>query len=374
MSEKPVQKLILPKRHLDCEISVGEDKSNLSLEKQVERGVLAELSLSLDNSQFCIPAPAEAAFHNEEERLGAAPLDISSTHFERTRKQVRENLQAIVGAVFVAGGFSPSFGVDVGSGATGVMWAEFIPEDIRPRFIQIEVNKAAVERNRERNPNAQVFKGSYLNLLKIQGLTRKSVDMITGLSTLDATAYPERALEQMREVLKPGGHIFHFQDVRPGFGVIISELMIMEKERQISLENLKMLNGSEGAMQLQALEKAKEAGRISEDKYREAVGLLNQILALSFSKDPEILAFKTTKQTLSVLEIFRRRMERVINKTSGLEMRFNDWVISRRGLPAGSKVEKYYYANRLTTQVFEGDSPEKLHNEALGIVTVIQKL
>lgn len=209
------------------------------------------------------------------------------------------------------------------------MHENLLPDDIKLRIIQVELNPGAVAMNRAAHPDARIVKGSYLHLTEVDGITRESLDLVTGLSTLDATYFPRRAIEQILEVLKPGGHFLHFQDVRPGQGVIAQELF--------------------------------EQGFVRKGE---------QVTALVEPKDRtahDIRGYEIARTIYSVVELFRMRMDRVLRQIRGAEVLLNDWVRARK---RETKKSLIYHGNYYIEALQAGVQ----FTEASGIVTLVKKV
>ncbi len=240
----------------------------------------------------------------EEERgLARQPISTASLSFEQNRLKVLTALQGIAACVFDRYQLPKFGGIDVGSGATGAMVHQFLEPSIHASsWSEMDVNPSAVAENIRRHPNAKVFAGSYLNLGQVRELP-EHVDIITGLSSLDATQFIPQALSEIREKLRVGGFLLHIQDVRPGLGTPVREL--------------------------------------------EHMGLsapFRAYVAQSNVGIQEPLAYETPEGLLSVGELFRRNLGRLIERQHGMRLLVNDWISARR-LANPSLGGSAYYMN-----------------------------
>lgn len=150
----------------------------------------------------------------EEREMPKQDITQASLGFERNRTKVIRQLRAIVRGIMREYKLPTNNGIDIGSGATGAMVGDLMPTVTN--WKQMEINPAAVLENRRRHPEQDIVTGSYFKLTKI--VAPESLDIVTGLSSLDATSFLPDALESVWSVLKPGGVLLHVQDVRPGNG------------------------------------------------------------------------------------------------------------------------------------------------------------
>lgn len=262
----------------------------------------------------------------KEELAGirAQNIKTASSVFERNRVPVRGALRAIVGYAFDKFNLPKSGGVDIGSGATGEMVEELLPQSVtRSSWVQLEANPSAVSENQRRHPNSRIVEGSYLNM-GVSGL-----DIVTGLSSLDATCFLDQAIEQVRSALKEGGYLLHVQDVRPGKGFGLREMAHMGHKPPFNAEIPKDVD------------------------------------------DP--LTYFTDRQkqkAVSVGELFRRNLGRTIENNSGMELLFNRWVTARK--PIDGPPALWYFMNILLRAEYfppETDQTE----EVSAVVTVARK-
>ncbi len=255
----------------------------------------------LKETQF-IPLSFPKSVEEEERGIQAQPITTASLSFERNRSQVREALQAILARIFRDFNLPTSNGADLGSGATGAMVEELLSPIISKKsWIQVETNPAAIAENRRRHPSSAVMQGSYLRLEETLHL-RDKLDIVTGLSSFDATHFIEQAVEQARIALKKNGYFLHMQDVRPGLGVCFRELEAMGFRPPYKVDIL-----------------------------QSNVGI----------QEPLVYTLPDGRK-MSVGELFRRNLGRAIEGNSGMELVFNKWVTSRKALPAGTPGRAYF--------------------------------
>lgn len=238
----------------------------------------------------CYRLPENA--EQEERGLAQQSIETASLVFEDNRIKVEKALQGIAGSVFDRYDLPRSNGIDIGSGATGAMVHQFLaPHISASSWSEMDVNPIAVKENKHRHPQARVLTGSYLHLDRVSALP-KQVDIVTGLSSLDATHFISQALGQIRQKLHIGGFLLHIQDVRPGMGTPIRELEHMGLQSPFSAYMLKSNVGTQ-----------------------------------------QPLAYQTPEGLLSVGELFRRNLGRLIEQQYGMQLLVNDWFFARRMTP-----------------------------------------
>ena len=264
----------------------------------------------------------------EEEEADIARLDSSTASggFEKNRSEVRGELKAITDFVFREYGLPRENGLDIGSGESGEMVQRLLPigNNIKT-WTQLEVSPSAVEVNSKRHPRSDIRQGSYLSLDQgDQDLRDRPI--ITGLSSLDATCFIDKAIEQIRMALSDGGFLFHVQDVRPGNGVVMQQLY-------------------------------DENCRLPYDGY-----FLN-------GGDNKAIAYRVGDSYVSVGELFRRRLGQAISSNAGMELLFNDWITARQALGRRSKEARFYFLNvlmKLNPDIVD-------HHSVSTVVTVARK-
>ncbi|MBI4994299.1 class I SAM-dependent methyltransferase [Candidatus Peregrinibacteria bacterium] len=261
----------------------------------------------------------------EAEIRGMQVQDVNaSLTFERTRSQVRDALRAIIRHIFNQFGLPKNQGLDIGCGATGEMAEELLPGDIdKNSWVQIDVSPSAVQENQRRHPSSTIKEGSYLHMNGVQNL-----NIITGLSSLDATCFIDRAIEQIRFALKIGGYLLHVQDVRPGVGCGIREMEYMDLKPPYPIET--------------------------------ATG----------KDEPLTYWIQHMQEYANVGELFRRQLGRAIEGCNGMELLFNKWISARKFLNSGPA--RWYFLNILLTAPYF--PPEYLPvDDIFAIVTVARR-
>lgn len=270
----------------------------------------------------------------KEEADGISKQDVvtASLIFERTRAHFREELRAILEYVFEKKALPKLGGLDIGSGATGEMVNELLPftADQRRTWVQMDVNPDAVAANNKRHPENTIMHGSYLDMHGTLNLPDDSLDIVTGLSSLDATRFLPQAIAEIRRVLKRGGYLVHMQDVRPGLGFGFDEMARRGTTPPFDAELLP--SGNNGGM------------------------------------DP--IAYHTsTEGLISVGECFRRGLGRAISTDPEMELLTNNWFTARRSRPQDQPTMLYGMNVRLD-YIEPGKSPFK---EASAVVTIARK-
>lgn len=244
-------------------------------------------------------------YQEEEKGFKEHPAEVS-TVFERTRKTFREALRAIVGFIFDKYKLPNNNGVDFGCGATGEMVEELCAPFIdKNSWAQIDLCEEALRENKKRHPSSVILSGSYLNAasLNLEG----KLNIATGLSSLDASAFMARAIEQIRSTLKEGGYLLHIQDVRPGIGVCIQEMQSMGCTEPYPI---KCVPGAS-----------------------------------------EPLVYRFGNEYISVGELFRRRIGKVIENDPGMELLFNQWVTAHKTSSPKKPGQVYYMNMRIATPI-----------------------
>jgi hypothetical protein len=265
------------------------------------------------------------SFEEEEEGFQRQALE-ATTVFERNRTHVRGALRAILGHVSETYQLPKSGGLDCGAGATGEMVHQLLKERIQPSgWAEIEVNPRAVQENKRRHPQANVQKGSYHRLTTELGLNG-NMDIVTGLSSLDATAFLEHAVDEIAGSLKPGGYLLHMQDVRPGTSVCLQRMEQLGIKPPFAVETV--------------------------DRDRNA-----------------ICAYKTPDKILSVTELFRQRLEEAIRRQGNLDLELSNWMLAERPVTDGSS--STYYMNMLFKHLDLEHKGE--HEETYAVVTLARK-
>jgi hypothetical protein len=270
-----------------------------------------------------------AALSLEAEETGLAQMDpeLASVSLARPREYVLACLQAIVRDAFDRHDLAEDIGLDVGSGASGYMVAKLLPYHAQGTWLQMEICPRSVALNQQQNPGKMIIQGSYHRLVD-QGV-RNTFSTITGLSSLDATAHLEHAVEQVCAALKPGGHLLHVQDTRPG------QLL---SQQQLAHE------GSPGPWNVVLL--------------RTPNALQNRVID-----------YVHLGQLVHVQELFRRRLARAIVSCSDLELLESRWVTAV-GPASQPAIEKWYeYGTFTGLPTPEGPG----YDSASAVVTVARR-
>jgi hypothetical protein len=242
----------------------------------------------------------------EEEEMGIMNQQVNATDlFEKNRLRAISGLRAIIGYIFKKYDIPKGYGADFGSGATGAMIERLMAPFIDSRWVHVEINPKAVEENRKRHPSSVIVQGSY-HKVKELGLTGM-LNVVTGLSSLDATQFMPSAISNMTSALTDGGYFLHVQDVRPGIGVGFKELTEMGEKEPFS------------------------AKVIPDTPTPNNLGI-------------EPLFYETKEGLISVGELFRRQIEKTITQVDSLELLENKWITARR-TPITDVPESFYYLN-----------------------------
>lgn len=218
----------------------------------------------------------------------------SSLPFEMARRNVKDVLGALASYVFRRYEI-PLSGrcLDVGCGPTGYMVEELLPisSENKDDWVQIDVNSEAVEENKRRHPGSRVLSGSYLNL----GVS-DYFDVVTGLSSLDTTAFPGMAIAQIRDALKARtGTFVHIQDVSPTFIPPLQEMV---------------LSGGGFPFEVEVMDPA----------------MFNCFCSGHLAFPQNIISYvHGDGEPLVVVELFRRRLGRALLEIPGMETLVNEW-------------------------------------------------
>jgi SAM-dependent methyltransferase len=261
----------------------------------------------------------------EERQISLFDPNVESPTFDRTRKHFQEAFRAAVGHFYRKYNIAKQGGLDIGSGATGQMVHNFLDGTIsKNSWTEMDINAKSVEANSKLHPGSRIIKASYHDLDALN--LHETLDVVTGLSTLDATQHIPHAIGQIRKALRKGGYLFHVQDVRPGNGAGIRELMAM---------------GIKPPYQCLAVD--------------------------SGSRQPGFVAFGTDNEVFSTGELFRRQLNRAFSADQGYELLMNDWVRTAKEIPG--KISRTYYMNSDLQHI----SYNPAVHEAYIIVTVARK-
>lgn len=279
----------------DYKVSIGGRPVNDMTELMLDNGYLVQGRIT----------PMGTPSSPDDEARGISEQNIinASLLFGRTRSKVRDALRAIVGFAFDRFQIPTSGGVDIGSGATGEMVEELLPQNInRSSWVQLEVNPSAVNENRRRHPGSTIVQGSYLHNIG------ENLNVVSSLSSLDATVFLDHAIERVRRALSRGGYLISVQDVRPGIGFGFREMKHQGCTPPYDVASLPTgLNG----------------------------GL-----------DPFVYLNPLTGQLTNVGECFRRGLGRALDDNKGMDVLMNEWVTVQRPVRDFSR---WYFMNVLLT-------------------------
>lgn len=241
----------------------------------------------------------------------------SSARFEIPRSFCADEVQALAMYVRDKLGVPKVNGLDLGSGATGWMVHRLLTDTA---FVgEVELNPNAVKELKRRYPGANVIHESYLELRDL-GIPEN--DVITGLSSLDATCFLGKAILEIRNQLKGGGYLFHVQDTMSGSQIPIQWMM------------------------------------------NNGYGLHIEVLS---SRRGFQTYFRVGNEWISNMELFRRHMGQMVNRTTGMELIFNDWVVAESLSPGGT--HSSYNGMLLNNRALS-----RTNTLAAGVVTVARKI
>lgn len=268
-----------------------------------------------------VPYGEPTTFEDEETgMLQHTLLENASAIFERNRIKAIDGLRFIAAETVRKYGIPMTNGLDLGSGATGAMVHDILPIDKPSSWVQLELNPAALAENKRRHPVDTIVQGSYHRLSTVLGLN-ESMDVITGLSSLDATYFLKHTIEEIRRALKPGGYLFHIQDVRPGKGYGFRGLEAMGQRPPYQVDVL---------------------------------------------SNEQILNYYADQTRYSIGEMFRREIGEAIETTGGMELLENGWVNAMTVDKVRDPI--IYYLN-----IFLQLSGAVHHSTVSSIVTVARK-
>lgn len=266
----------------------------------------------------------------EDEEAGLAALDpqIGSANLVHPRKHVVGCFRALVRDAFHRHALSEEGGLDIGSGASGYMVEKLLPPNAKSNWLQMELSPAAAKMNADAHPGSRVLVGSYLRLSE-QGV-KEMFDVVTGLSSLDATAYIDHAVEQVRMALKKGGYLLHVQDTRPGVLLVHQEL-----------------------------------------RHRGAPSPYDRIYIDDEKAKPNnTLLYRHGMQAFDVIELFRRRLGRAISDNKGFELVENSWMTA---VGAGTTPGMNKYSELGLMAGLEATGPESI-DAASAVITVAKRI
>lgn len=241
---------------------------------------------------------------DEEQGIARQTIEAASLSFADARQSVIGGLRATLNYLFDKFNLPKEGGIDVGSGSTGGMVEDLLPisDDQRRTWVQIDANPAAVAENQRRHPQSNIFPGSYHKL----GLNGTQ-SIITGLSCLDSTAFMEVAVASIRDALKKGGYFLHLQDVKPGWSPPFQEVVLRKQKLPVKVE-------------------------VAEEQS----SLAHHIFPHN------IMVYHCNGELVSVMELFRGRLERAIKTVGGLEVVESDWITAVHHNIADPKQARFY--------------------------------
>ena len=303
----------------EYEIQQGKIEPTWMIPSLADQGFFAK-----DTVRATLYTPAD--FREEQEGISRFNPADESPQFDRNRTHFREAIKAVMKHFFTEHKLPTENGLDFGCGATGTMVHCFLDRIVnRNTWTEADINPSSVASNRSLHPDSKIYTGSYHDVSTL-GLSG-NMDIVTGLSTLDATQFIPHAIGQIREALRSGGYLFHVQDVRPGRGAGIRELKAM--------------------------------GQIMPYEC---------LTARNSNTEQDFMAFRTPGGIISSGELFRRQMGRAFKEDGGYEVLVNDWVRSVKPVPG--KVSRIYYQN-IDMQYVKGNPPAT--HEAYVIMSLAKK-
>ncbi|MBU0577302.1 hypothetical protein KJ742_06275 [Patescibacteria group bacterium] len=301
---------IYPGRHIGSEIFEILDHNN-----SLQNVIIEPLNFPSDIEQ-------------EEGALAAQDLSTASPEqFERVRLNTIEGFRAIIEFLLGEHNLPTSNGVDFRSRAAGMMVENLLKPHIdKETWTQVESNPFCVAENRRRHPDSRILQGTYhdVKALELDG----NVDIVTGLSALDSTHFLDHAVSQISSALKPGGHLLHIQDVRPGAGAAVREMLEVNIAPPYSTKAIKSGRGIEP------------------------------------------LFYQTPEGWLSTGELCRRQIGRAIENCPELELVSNKWITAEKG---NEDVYGAYYLNLHVTGWSAIGTLESFRDKISVIVTVAKK-
>ncbi len=257
----------------------------------------------------------------EEREIPKQDIAAASLTFERNRLKVISALRALIRGVVKEFDLPVTNGMDIGSGATGAMVGEMLPPV--SNWLEMDINPAAIQENKRRHPRHKIVCGSYFRLPEIVPVA--SLNIVTGLSSLDNTSFLPVAVNNIWSVLKPGGFLLHVQDVRPGNGA--TARFVREKGRPAPHRTDMTLDGG-------------------------IYGLHDR-----------------HEKYLSAAELLRRELGEVISKRADADLLLNAWTTARTST-RGQSWGGIYYQNVALTGTPATPLPETV---ATAVVTIAQK-
>jgi len=164
----------------------------------------------------------------EDEGRALCEVEYSeSDRFLEARDRFRVEFRAIMEWIVRTYSVCLDKGVDFGCGNRGEMvnqWLCLGPDQAKS-WTQVDLHPRAVQGARFMYPDQTFREGSFFEAQKL-GLTDRTVAM--GLSALDTTAFPERAVEGIASTVKSGGFLLFVQDVPPHHHPVFKQLAYMD--------------------------------------------------------------------------------------------------------------------------------------------------
>jgi hypothetical protein len=204
------------------------------------------------------------------------------------------------------------------------MARDLLPDGIdRRHWKQLELNPDSCSANRARGPTPEVLEGSYHRVQDLFGPDSHTI--VTGLSTLDATVHQTHAIRQIAHAAR--SHLLHVQDMQPT--PLLAPLTLMEMGYRPPFLS-KTLGGR----------------------------------AVVF------LPGENNFEPLYRMELFRRRIYRIITGIPGLELLCNGYVTATKPMPEAEQSSYYVQGMVFSHPVPRGEVPVM---QASAVITLARK-
>lgn len=167
----------------------------------------------------------------ESESRNAGERDFSTQiYWMFDRLLVLDAQREIVGQTF---DFKEKNVAEFGSGAYGWFYNFLLSE--RKKFRQFDINPEIVKNNKKFS-RKQFFRFPKVDVGNMYDmpLESNSLDVILGFSSWDSIYFLQRSAEEVKRVLKPGGHFVHLQDISPADGPYLLMEAKKRQERELS--------------------------------------------------------------------------------------------------------------------------------------------